>query len=79
MLDYAFTALGLHSCLLTVYAFNIAAHHAYRKAGFREFGRRRECHWMGGKLWDEIYMDCLATDFQSTVLARVFAPDPPRE
>ncbi|MHB8645618.1 MAG: GNAT family N-acetyltransferase [Thermomicrobiales bacterium] len=78
MLDYAFTALGLHSVMLTCYAFNEAGQHAYKKAGFREFGRRRECHWMGGKLWDEIYMECLASEFESPVLARIFAPDEPR-
>ncbi len=78
MLDYAFTALGLHSVMLTYYAFNEAGRRAYLKAGFREFGRRRECHWMGGRLWDEIYMECLASEFESPVLARVFAPDEPR-
>jgi diamine N-acetyltransferase len=74
MLDYAFTALGLHSVMLTVYAYNPAAHRAYEKAGFRVFGRRHACHWMGGRLWDEIYMECLASEFESPVLARVFAP-----
>lgn len=75
MLDYAFTALGLHSLLLTVYEFNLAGLRAYRKAGFRECGRRRQCHLMGGQLWDEVYMDCLATEFESSVLDKVFAPD----
>lgn len=75
MLDYAFTALGLHNAMLTCYAFNGAGQRAYEKAGFREFGRRRECHWMGGRLWDEIFMECLATEFESPVLARLFAPD----
>jgi diamine N-acetyltransferase len=78
MLDYAFTALGLHSAMLTSYAFNLAGQRAYEKAGFREFGRRHECHWMGGQLWDEIYMDCLASEFESPVLARIFAPDEPK-
>ena len=78
MLDYAFTALGLHSVLLTVYEFNLAGQHAYRKAGFKGIGRRRQCRWMGGRLWDEILMDCLATEFDSPVLARVFVPDTPR-
>jgi diamine N-acetyltransferase len=75
MLDYAFTALGLHSAMLTSYAFNLAGQRAYEKAGFRAFGRRHECHWMGGRLWDEIYMECLASEFESPVLARLFAPD----
>lgn len=78
MLDYAFTALGLHNVSLEVYEPNIAGRRAYEKAGFREFGRRRESYSMGGRAWDEIMMDCLATEFVSPVLARVFAPDEPR-
>jgi RimJ/RimL family protein N-acetyltransferase len=75
MLDFAFTALGLHSIMLTVYAYNLAGRWAYEKAGFREVGRRRQSHWMGGQFWDEIIMDCLATEFTSPVLSRVFAPE----
>jgi diamine N-acetyltransferase len=78
MLDFAFTALGLHNIMLTVYAFNLAGRRAYEKAGFREVGRRRQSHWMGGRYWDEILMDCLATEFTSPVLRRVFMPDEPR-
>ncbi len=78
MLDYAFTALGLHSVMLTVYEFNLAGQRAYTRAGFRPFGRRRQCRMMGGRLWDEIYMDCLASEFTSPVLGRVFVPDEPR-
>jgi RimJ/RimL family protein N-acetyltransferase len=78
MLDYAFSALGLHSVMLTVYEFNLAAQRVYRKAGFREIGRRRQCRLMGGRLWDEVYMDCLATEFESPLLARLFRPDEPR-
>ncbi len=75
MLDYAFTAQGLHNCMLTMYAYNHAGARAYAKAGFREIGRRHECHWFGGKLWDEIYMECLATEFESPVLHHIFQPD----
>ena len=74
MLDYAFTTLGLHSVMLTVYASNLAGRRAYEKAGFREVGRRRQSHWMAGHYWDEIIMDCLAPEFTSPVLSRVFAP-----
>lgn len=73
MLDYAFTALGLHSVMLTVFAFNPAGVRAYQKAGFKEFGRRRECRRMGGRLYDEVYMDCLASEFESPVLSRIFS------
>jgi RimJ/RimL family protein N-acetyltransferase len=78
MLDYAFTGLGLHNVMLTVFEYNLAGRHAYEKAGFREFGRRRQCRMMGGHLWDEVYMECLATEFTSPVLARIFVPDQPR-
>src|SRR5262249_51273410 len=75
MLDYAFTALGLHNVMLTVYAFNLAAIRAYEKAGLREFGRRRQCRLMAGRLYDQVFMEALATDFTSPTLGRVFAPD----
>lgn len=50
MRDYAFTALGLHSLLLRGHEFNLAGQRAYRKAGYRAVGRRRQCVWMGGRL-----------------------------
>jgi RimJ/RimL family protein N-acetyltransferase len=78
LLDYAFTALGLHNVRLGVWEFNLAGRRAYEKAGFREFGRRRQSIMLGGRCWDEILMDCLATEFQSPVLASVFRPDPPK-
>jgi len=62
MLDYAFTALGLHSVWLRVYAYNPGAVRAYTRAGFREIGRRRACKRLGQTLHDVIYMDCLAAD-----------------
>lgn len=77
-LDYAFTALGLRNVALTVGEWNIAGQRAYARAGFREYGRRRQCWWMGGRWWDEVAMDCLAGEFESPALARVFAPDMPR-
>ncbi len=78
MLDYAFTALGLHSVHLRVHEYNLAGQRAYAKAGFREFGRRRQSQLMGGRRWDTVYMDCLATEFTSPVLGKVFVPDTPR-
>jgi diamine N-acetyltransferase len=54
---------------------NPAGIRAYQKAGFKEIGRRRECRMMGGKLWDEIHMDCLSSEFESPVLRRIYAPN----
>jgi RimJ/RimL family protein N-acetyltransferase len=78
MLDFAFTALGLHNVLLTTDAYNLAGQAAYRKAGFRECGRRRECVPLNGQRYDLVYMDCLASEFTSPVLGAIFAPDAPR-
>lgn len=69
MLDFAFTAHGIHNVMLVVYEFNRGAIRCYEKAGFKEFGRQRQCLFMGGRLWDMVYMDCLATEFESPVLA----------
>lgn len=78
MLDFAFTALGLRSVMLTTDSYNLAGQAAYRKAGFREFGRRRECVLLNGSYYDMVYMDCLASEFTSPVLGEIFVPDEPR-
>ncbi len=77
-LDYAFTAVGVHNVFLQVWEFNTAAFRAYEKAGFRECGRRHQSKWMGGRLWDRIYMECLASDFKSPLLEQVLLADLPR-
>jgi diamine N-acetyltransferase len=79
MLDYGFTALGLHNISLYYFEFNHAGRRAYEKAGFTEFARRRESHFMGGKFWDTVYMQCLSTGFESPLLHQIFRPDEPRQ
>ena len=73
-LDYGFTALGLHNIMLRVYSCNERAVRAYTRAGFRPIGRRRECSVLGGRVDDDIYMDCLASGFHSPVLYRCLPP-----
>jgi RimJ/RimL family protein N-acetyltransferase len=68
MLDYAFTALGLHNVQLRAYAFNQRGLGAYRRAGFKEFGRRRQARRLGSRRYDIVHMDCLASEFESPVL-----------
>ncbi len=63
VLDYAFAALGLRRVTLKVYEYNLAGIRAYQKAGFREVGRRRQAHWMGGRLWDVVEMACHVEDW----------------
>lgn len=62
MRDDAFDRLGLHNVMLRVYDYNLAGIRTYQKAGFREFGRRKQSHRFAGHLWDEIYMQCLSSD-----------------
>jgi RimJ/RimL family protein N-acetyltransferase len=76
-LDYGFNVLGLHNVMLQVFASNARGLRAYQRAGFREVGRRREAHRLGGRVEDVVWMDCLATEFESPVLRRVLAPEPP--
>ncbi len=64
MLDYGFTVLGLHNVMLSTYAYHTAAIRAYTRAGFREVGRYREAHVWGGRRYDEVLMDCLASEFE---------------
>jgi RimJ/RimL family protein N-acetyltransferase len=71
VLDYGFNALGLHNIMLTVYSYNERGIRAYRRAGFREIGRRRQAVQLGGGLHDLVYMDCLATEFESSLLRRL--------
>jgi RimJ/RimL family protein N-acetyltransferase len=75
LLDYAFTVLGMHSVMLTVFEYNGAGRRCYEKVGFREMGRRRESRWYNGRFWDEIHMDILASEFTSPVLHRLLEPD----
>jgi RimJ/RimL family protein N-acetyltransferase len=73
-LDYGFSVLGLHNIWLDVVAYNERGIRAYRRAGFREIGRRRQAHRFGGRRYDVIWMDCLATEFQSPLLGSLVPP-----
>jgi RimJ/RimL family protein N-acetyltransferase len=71
VLEYGFVALGLHNIMLRVYAYNDRGIRAYRRAGFREFGRRRQAQRFGDQAYDVIYMECLSTEFQGSVLSKL--------
>ncbi|WP_152391885.1 GNAT family N-acetyltransferase [Paenibacillus guangzhouensis] len=78
MLEYAFKILGLHNVMLTVYAYNSAGIRAYEKAGFREYGRRREVKFYQGRLWDQVLMDCLSTEYTDRLVAEFHDDDEDR-
>lgn len=63
--DFGFRFLNMHSILLDTSSFNERALGAYRKAGFKEIGRWREAQVVAGKRYDEVYMDCLRSEFES--------------
>lgn len=73
LLDYGFTALGLHNIMLQVYAYNERGIRAYTRAGYKEVGRRRQSLRRAGQAHDIILMDCLATEFESPVLRQLLS------
>ncbi|MFP4660944.1 MAG: GNAT family N-acetyltransferase [Halanaerobiales bacterium] len=67
LLDYAFNLLNLNNIFLRVHSFNKRAIRCYKKCGFKEIGRRREAYIVGGKKFDDIYMDILASEFTGNI------------
>ncbi len=63
--DYGFRFSNLHNIWLSTSSFNRRAIRAYEKAGFRLIGRRREAQIINGKRYDQVYMDCLRSEWQS--------------
>jgi len=70
-----FEFVGLHNVMLRAFGFNRGAVRAYEKAGFKEIGSRRQCYFAGGRAWDEIWMDCLSTEFETPTLRQHFETD----
>lgn len=65
--DYAIRDLGMHNVHLATLAFNVAGIRAYRKAGFREYGRRRQAWLHNGRRWDIVYMEVVASEWLGEV------------
>jgi len=59
-LDWAFTIIGLHNVMLESYEFNEQAIRAYKRAGFRVIGTRRDSVRALGRRWDSVLMDATA-------------------
>ncbi|MCL2532247.1 MAG: GNAT family N-acetyltransferase [Oscillospiraceae bacterium] len=64
MLGYGFHTLNLHNIKLEVFADNAQGIACYEKVGFREFGRRREAEFHGGRYFDVVCMDILSSEFR---------------
>lgn len=68
LIDYAFNFLNIHNIWLYVAEYNLRACNLYKRLGFKEIGRRRQSLYVGGKYYDEIYMDLLSSEFEGTLL-----------
>ena len=64
--------------MLNAFEYNRAGLHIYEKLGFRTIGSRRQGKKMVGRSWDTIYMEMLANEFESSILAEVLSSDEPR-
>lgn len=71
LLDYGFGMMNLHSVMLGAYSFNQRAITCYRKAGFKEIGRRRDARIIGEDKYDVVMMDMLSTEFASCRIKRL--------
>lgn len=69
--DYGFNAMELNTIWLLTFGWNIAGQKAYVKAGFKEFGRRRQARFFHGRYWDDIYYDLLREEFESPVVRQI--------
>jgi len=71
LLDFGFNILNLNNILLEVYSFNERAIKAYEKIGFKHIGKQREAKIMGGKKYDKIFMDILASEFWANNVSKL--------
>ena len=63
ILDYGFNYKNLHSVKLQLMSFNERALKCYKKCGFKEVGRIRQCKYINGNYYDSILMDILKEEF----------------
>lgn len=68
LLDYGFNYLNLNNIKLDLAGFNERALKCYKKCGFKECGRRRNCIFVNGKYYDTISMDILASEFKENYI-----------
>lgn len=68
ILDYGFNYMNLHSIKLELLSCNERALKCYKKCGFVETGRGRECVFLNGKYYDTISMDILASEFKESYI-----------
>lgn len=73
ILDFAFNAVNLNNIMLEVYAYNTAAIRVYEKCGFKMIGKRRNARLVAGEYYDIVYMDILASEYESVYIKKNLA------
>ena len=63
LLDYGFNVIKLNNIMLKLFSYNTRGYRCYLKCGFKEIGRRRSARLLGGRYYDELFMDILAEEF----------------
>lgn len=63
ILGFGFNVLNLNNIMLRTFDFNSAAIACYEKLGFKTIGLRRQGYYLGGRFYDEVYMDILREEF----------------
>ena len=64
-LRHLFHELRYHKVQAGVYAFNERSIRMFRRLGFVEEGRLRECHFTAGRYWDELLFGMTAAEFDA--------------
>jgi len=63
LIGYGFDILNLNNIMLAVFSFNEKAIACYKKVGFKEIGRRRNCKYIRNIRYDEIFMDIIRDEY----------------
>lgn len=67
-IDYGFNALNLASIFLRVHEFNKRGIRVYEKVGSKRIGVRRRAYFVGGKFYEDVFMDIVPEEFSGGVI-----------
>ncbi|PNR96676.1 GNAT family N-acetyltransferase [Petrotoga sp. 9PWA.NaAc.5.4] len=62
LVNYGFEYLNMNNIMLNTFSYNRRAIKCYEKAGFKEFGRRKQAKYYKNQRYDILYMEILRED-----------------
>ena len=68
IVSYGFKVMNLNNIMVKIFAFNKSAIKTFKNVGFKVAGKRRECYYLNGNYYDEIYMEVLQSEYSSNYL-----------